>query len=86
MLSFGLASGEWASISEETAAERDVTLVQPNRTPEELRSCTESALAAAAAGTLRPVIGQRFPLERAADAHERLEGGHVRGKLVLTVD
>ena len=36
-------------------------------------------------GKLRPHIEEVFPLERAAEAHERLEGGHVRGKLVLTV-
>jgi NADPH:quinone reductase-like Zn-dependent oxidoreductase len=37
-------------------------------------------------GRLRPVVEETFPLERAADAHERIEAGHVRGKLVLTVD
>jgi NADPH:quinone reductase-like Zn-dependent oxidoreductase len=36
-------------------------------------------------GTLRPHIEEAFPLERAAEAHERIEAGHVRGKLVLTV-
>jgi NADPH:quinone reductase-like Zn-dependent oxidoreductase len=39
-----------------------------------------------AEGALRPRIADTFPLERAADAHERLEEGHVQGKLVLTVD
>jgi NADPH:quinone reductase-like Zn-dependent oxidoreductase len=39
-----------------------------------------------AAGQLRPHVEEVFPLERAADAHERIEEGHVRGKLVLTVD
>ncbi len=37
------------------------------------------------AGDLRPEIAQTFPLERAAEAHERLERGHVRGKLVLEI-
>ena len=37
-------------------------------------------------GSLRPTVQEAFPLERAADAHERIEEGHVRGKLVLTVD
>ena len=37
-------------------------------------------------GSLRVHVEESFPLERAADAHERIEGGHVRGKLVLTVD
>ena len=36
-------------------------------------------------GRLRPHIEATYPLERAAEAHERLEQGHVRGKLVLTI-
>jgi NADPH:quinone reductase-like Zn-dependent oxidoreductase len=36
-------------------------------------------------GTIRPLIAQSFPFERAADAHRLSEEGHVRGKLVLTV-
>jgi len=38
-----------------------------------------------AAGELRPHVEEVFPLERAADAHERIEAGHARGKLVLSV-
>src|ERR687897_743336 len=37
-------------------------------------------------GTLKPHVEEVYPLERAAKAHERLEAGHVRGKLVLSVD
>ncbi len=40
----------------------------------------------AADGALRPHIVETYPLERASDGLERLEGGHVHGKLVLTVD
>jgi NADPH:quinone reductase-like Zn-dependent oxidoreductase len=36
-------------------------------------------------GHLRPHVEEVYPLERAAEAHERLEQGHVRGKLVLTI-
>jgi NADPH:quinone reductase-like Zn-dependent oxidoreductase len=39
-----------------------------------------------AAGRLKPHVEQTFPLERAAEAMERLESGHVRGKLVLEID
>jgi NADPH:quinone reductase-like Zn-dependent oxidoreductase len=39
-----------------------------------------------AEGRLRPHVEEAFPLERAADAMERLEAGHVRGKLVLEID
>src|SRR3954452_9661209 len=38
-----------------------------------------------AAGQLRPYVEEVFPLERAPEAHERIEQGHVRGKLVLSV-
>jgi NADPH:quinone reductase len=37
-------------------------------------------------GRLKPHVEEIFPLARAAEAHERLEAGHVRGKLVLSVD
>ena len=36
-------------------------------------------------GALRPHISATFPLEQAAAAHELLEDGHVRGKIVLTI-
>ncbi len=36
-------------------------------------------------GRLKPHVEEVFPLERAAEAHERLEAGHVRGKLVLSL-
>ncbi|MFJ8585631.1 zinc-binding dehydrogenase [Streptomyces sp. NPDC093595] len=45
----------------------------------------ERALAEAAAGRLRPVIGAAFPLERAADAHAAIEARNLVGKVVLTV-
>jgi NADPH2:quinone reductase len=35
---------------------------------------------------LRIEVAETFPLERAADAHRRIEEGHTRGKLVLTMD
>jgi NADPH2:quinone reductase len=86
MVSFGLASGEWAQLSEEEAAARGVELVRPGRpTPEQQRELTESALAEALAGRLRPVIGQRLPLERAADAHAAIQSRATVGKTLLEV-
>ena len=38
------------------------------------------------AARVAPVIDTVFPLAKAADAHRRLEEGHVIGKVVLTVD
>ena len=45
----------------------------------------EQALAAAAAGRLRPVVGQTFSLEQAAEAHEALEARTAIGKTLLLV-
>ena len=81
MLSYGLASGTWAGISPEEAAARGVALVQPDRSPAALREATLSALS----GALKPVIGQRFPLERAADAHATIEARTTVGKTLLQV-
>lgn len=36
-------------------------------------------------GRLKVTIAARLPLEQAAQAHEMIEAGHTRGKLVLTV-
>ncbi len=36
-------------------------------------------------GLVRPVIGARLPIERAADAHQLLKSGQVAGKIILTV-
>lgn len=36
-------------------------------------------------GRVRPLIDSTFPLERAADAHRRMESGEHVGKIVLTV-
>ncbi|TDC60408.1 NADPH:quinone reductase, partial [Actinomadura sp. GC306] len=81
MVSFGLASGEWANIPEDEAAARGVTLVRAEATPEELREFTRTALTSG----LRPLIGQRFPLERAADAHAAIESRATVGKTLLEV-
>ncbi|WP_131738546.1 zinc-binding dehydrogenase [Actinomadura roseirufa] len=85
MVSFGLASGEWADVPEEEAAARGVALVRPQASPEELREFTVGVLEAAAAGRLRPVIGQRFALEDAAGAHAAIEARATVGKTLLEV-
>ena len=38
-----------------------------------------------AAGTVRPVIGARFPIEQAAEAHRVLASGETFGKVLLTI-
>ena len=81
MLSYGLASGTWAGVSPEEAAARGITLVQRDRSPAALRDATLSALS----GGLKPVIGQRFALERAADAHAAIESRATVGKTLLEI-
>ena len=44
---------------------------------------TERALADAATGRIKPVIGRTFPLEQAADAHAAIEAREVIGKTLL---
>jgi NADPH2:quinone reductase len=86
MVSYGLASGTWSDVKDEEAAAGGVTLVRGARgTPDELRAFTAAALAEAAAGRLRPLIGQRFPLDRAADAHAAIESRATVGKTLLEV-
>lgn len=36
-------------------------------------------------GKIAPVIDSRYPLEKTADAIRYLEGGHARGKVIITV-
>jgi len=36
-------------------------------------------------GQMRPVIDEVLPLNQVAKAHERLDSGHGRGKVVLRV-
>ena len=84
MVSFGLASGRWADVNEEEARARGVTRIGLQRPdPAATRRFTERALTAAAEGRLRPVIGARFPLERAADAHAAIEARATVGKTLL---
>jgi NADPH:quinone reductase len=82
---FGMSSGSYVPATVRDIALKGVTVVGGVQ----LHSLAESnrlsadALAAAAAGRLRPNIGAVFPLERAADAHAALESRAVIGKALL---
>jgi NADPH2:quinone reductase len=84
----GTPSGQFAAIDAEQAARRGVTLtgiesVQLDK--QALKLATERALVAAARGELTPVIGQTYPLERAAQAHAAIEARTVFAKTLLTM-
>ena len=38
------------------------------------------------AGKVRPLVDQVYPLERLAEAHERCEGAHTRGRIIIDLD
>jgi NADPH:quinone reductase len=84
----GAPAGGFAQIDLQEAARREVTvrgIEQAQFTPAELARLAEQALAAAASGRITPVIGQTFPLERAADAHTAIEAREVIGKTLLLI-
>lgn len=79
---FGMASGSFAAIPADTHPEI-TRLAFPPVTPEQSGQLTRRAIDIAAAGVLRPVIGQRFALDRAADAHAAIEARATIGKTLL---
>lgn len=84
---YGMASGAFTRLSDEAVTRRGVTVTRgAPLAPDESRELTRAALAAAVAGRLRPVIGQTFPLDRAADAHAAIESRATVGKTLLIVD
>lgn len=84
LCAFGMASGSFTPIPDDAAASRGITVVRGAPvSPEQQRELSQAALAEAAAGRLRPLIGQRYPLERAADAHAAMESRATVGKTLL---
>ncbi|WP_158892048.1 zinc-binding dehydrogenase [Amycolatopsis anabasis] len=84
----GAPTGGFAAIDPAEAAERGIGLrgiADLRFPPERARELAARALAEVAAGRIRPVIGQTFPLDRAADAHAAIEARQVIGKTLLLV-
>jgi NADPH2:quinone reductase len=70
------------------AMQRDVDLrgmVLPNTPPAELASIHAALVAGLENGTLRPVIGKKFPLAEAAQAHRAVMKPGAIGKIVLVI-
>lgn len=83
---FGMASGAFTAVADGEAAARGIALVGGGRlTPEDQVALSRAAILRAAAGHLRPVVGQRFPLEDAAGAHAAIEARATAGKTLLVV-
>ncbi len=83
---FGMASGSFAPVSAELAQAHRVT-VRPGAPASagELLELVRTVLAEAAAGRIRPVIGQEYGLADAAAAHAAIEARRTVGKTLLTV-
>jgi NADPH:quinone reductase len=84
----GTPGGGFAPIDRREAGRRDITVrgiehVQFARA--DARRLTERAMSEAAAGRIRPIIGQRFPLDQAEDAHRAIEARDVIGKTLLVI-
>jgi NADPH2:quinone reductase len=82
----GAPGGSFAPVSPRDAAERGIEVLGIDRVQLELAEAarlTGLALAEAASGQLRPMIGQAFALDRAADAHRAIESRAVLGKTLL---
>ncbi|MEV4112119.1 zinc-binding dehydrogenase [Nonomuraea sp. NPDC049695] len=81
----GAASGGYTDPS--AVAARGVTVIGLPQMMGELgpimHELGAATLEEAAAGRLRPVVGQTFPLERAADAHAAMEARTAIGKTLL---
>ena len=83
---FGMASGSFAPFTPDLAQASQVTVRRgAGANPEELVALARTALAEAAAGRLRPVVGQEFELADAARAHAAIETRQTVGKTLLTV-
>ncbi|HEX5541480.1 MAG TPA: zinc-binding dehydrogenase [Micromonospora sp.] len=84
VVSYGMASGDWADIPEEAASRREIKLLRPGPLAvHEAKRLSARALHLAAQGRLRAVIGQRFPLSAAAEAHRAIELRQTTGKTLL---
>lgn len=84
----GTPAGAFATADPEVAKARDITatgIADVQLGPEQFRDYLVRALDDVAAGRITPLIGQTFPLERAADAHAAIENRTAVGKTLLLV-
>jgi NADPH:quinone reductase len=90
MVSFGNASGPVPAIEPLELTKRgSLFLTRPQLfsyigTRKELEAAARELFAAVRSKKVRVLIGQRYPLSRAADAHRDLEGRRTTGSTVLT--
>ncbi|MEU8321377.1 zinc-binding dehydrogenase [Nonomuraea sp. NPDC048881] len=84
----GASSGSATTVDPAEADRRGVTVIgleQLAGLGQDGNERAVRALAEAAAGRLKAVVGRTFPLERAAEAHAAIEARAVNGKTLLEV-
>lgn len=84
----GTPAGGFATANPELARRRGITatgIESVQFTPAQIRVYTGRALAEVAAGRIAPLVGQTFPLVRAAAAHSAIEDRSATGKTLLAV-
>lgn len=84
----GASSGEVTGIDAAEARDRGVQVIGIEQLFDfrpQVRRWAAQIMAAAVGGSVRPVIGQTFPLERAADAHAVVENRTALGKTLLVI-
>lgn len=87
--SYGDSSGTLTEYSADEVREGGVRVLGPELVhiggTDKAKRLAEQAVNQAAAGRVRPVIGQTFPLEQAADAHAVVENRTAVGKTLLLI-
>lgn len=84
----GTPGGGFAPINPGDASERGISVLGIDRVqlkPAEATRLTSLALTETASGRIKPVVGQTFSLEQAAEAHRASESRAVLGKTLLEV-
>ncbi len=92
MVSFGNASGPVTGVSLATLASKgSLYVTRPVLgayvpTQETMQDAADEMFELVLQGKIKPLIGQRFPLDQVAKAHEELAGRRTTGSTVLTLD
>jgi NADPH:quinone reductase len=84
----GAPSGGFAEIDRQAAQRRGVTvrgILDARQAVADGKWLSAQALSEAAVGRIRPLIGQTYPLERAAEAHAAIEARATLGKTLLLI-
>jgi NADPH2:quinone reductase len=87
LITFGYASGGAVQLDPLRLFSRNLTisgLYLGAMAPPYIARGLAEGVAAITSGKVRPIVGHRFPLERAAEAHALLEGRSSFGKVVIT--